>query len=189
MDFQRDSPQRASNATEEAPERAQGDPATVSHEDYVRAVYRNDQFPQPLFDSPPRSNGTATSADSPRLERRGDVRYKCDGSAEFRTEGVEMRTWARVTDISRTGCYVEMQATSPLHTTVNLLIEVEGIRVRTKGEVTTCYPLLGMGIAFKETLDADAEQLQRLLSRLESGEKRQRLNQMSRRICMPLIYF
>ena len=46
------------------------------------------------------------------LERRRDVRYKCNGNAEFHTEGIDVRTRAAVSDISRSGCYVELQATS-----------------------------------------------------------------------------
>ena len=83
-------------------------------------------------------------------ERRRNVRYKCAGSAEFYTEGIDVRTRAAVSDISRSGCYVEMQATSPVHTLVDLFITVNGIGVRVKGVVRTSYPLLGMGIAFTE---------------------------------------
>jgi hypothetical protein len=123
---------------------------SIRHDDYLLAIHQDGIAPQ--------EPGPA--------EHRASFRYKCEGSAEFRTEGFEVRTWARVTDISRSGCYVEMQATSPLHAAVDLLIEVEEIRVRTKGEVKTCYPLLGMGIAFTEMADPDAAQLEKLLSRL-----------------------
>src|SRR6266446_3399744 len=64
------------------------------------------------------------------LERRRDVRYKCDGSAEFHTAGIDVRTRAAVSDISRSGCYVELQATSQVNTSVDMLITVNGIGVR-----------------------------------------------------------
>ena len=102
-------------------------------------------------------------------EKRDNPRYKCEGSAEFRTEGFDVRTWARVTDLSRSGCYVEMQATSPLNTAVSMVIEVKGIRVHAKGTVKTCYPLLGMGIAFTEILDADVLHLEEILHQLAGG--------------------
>jgi hypothetical protein len=140
----------------------------------VRAVHRSDGILEPASSSilSPLVVPSAIADNPPSLpasERRASLRYKCEGSAEFRTEGVEMRTWARVTDISRNGCYVEMQATSPLHSAVNLMVEVDGIRVRAKGEVKTCYPLLGMGIAFGEMGEQDAAQLGKLLSRLANG--------------------
>lgn len=102
-------------------------------------------------------------------EKRDRPRYKCEGSAEFRTEGFDVRTWAQVTDLSRSGCYVEMQATSPLNTAVSMVIEVKGIRVHAKGTVETCYPLLGMGIAFTEIPDADVVHLEEILGQLAGG--------------------
>jgi hypothetical protein len=102
-------------------------------------------------------------------EKRGEPRYKCEGSAEFRTDGFEVRTWARVTDLSRSGCYVEMQATSPLHTAVTLMIEVNGLRVHLKGEVKTSHRMQGMGIAFTEIPDTDRPQLEEIIRQLASG--------------------
>jgi hypothetical protein len=99
-------------------------------------------------------------------EKRGAPRYKCEGSAEFRTEGFEVRTWARVTDLSLSRCYVEMPATSPLNTAVNLMIEVNGLRMHIKGAVKTSYSMLGMGIAFTEIPDTDRLQLQEIIRQL-----------------------
>jgi hypothetical protein len=71
-----------------------------------------------LFLSAPDADRIRPSDSSQVPEKRGEPRYKCEGSAEFRTDGFEVRTWARVTNLSRSGCYVEMQATSPLNTAV-----------------------------------------------------------------------
>ena len=74
-----------------------------------------------LLLTPKKDGGAATATDRPLLsapgayrtqpsetsqvtEKRGEPRYKCEGSAEFRTDGFEVRTWARVTDLSRSGC-------------------------------------------------------------------------------------
>jgi hypothetical protein len=100
-------------------------------------------------------------------ERRQSQRYKCNGSAEFRTDAADVRTWATITDISRGGCYVEMQATSPQETNVNLQIEVEGIRVHVRGTVRVCYPFLGMGIAFTEISPEERERLESILAKLD----------------------
>ena len=96
-------------------------------------------------------------------ERRRDVRHKCEGVAEFYTEGIDERTHAAVSDISRSGCYLEMQATSPVKTLVDLLITVNGIAVRVKGIVRTSYPLLGMGIAFTDITQDAQLQLEELI--------------------------
>ena len=102
-------------------------------------------------------------------ERRKSIRHKCEGSVEFRTEGSDVHTWATVTDISQSGCYVEMQVTSPPDTPVDMLIEVQGIRLQAKGMVRVSYPFLGMGIAFTEITDLDRAHLDDLLLRLAGG--------------------
>ncbi len=109
-------------------------------------------------------------SDPPQVaEKRGAPRYKCEGSAEFRTEGFEVRTWARVTDLSRSGCYIEMQATSPLNTAVSLMIEVNGLRLHVKGAVKTSYAMQGMGVAFTEIPDTDLLQLDEIIRQLAIG--------------------
>jgi hypothetical protein len=112
------------------------------------------------------ANSIQKSEPSLAEEQRGAPRYKCDGSAEFRTEGFEVRTWARVTDLSLSGCYVEMPATSPVNTPVSLMIEVNGLRVHSKGAVKTSYSMLGMGIEFTEIPDTDHLQLEEIIRQL-----------------------
>jgi hypothetical protein len=102
-------------------------------------------------------------------DKRRNPRYKCEGSAEFRSEGSTVRTWATITDLSRSGCYVEMQATSPVDTVLSMTIEVASIRVGVKGVVRVSYPFLGMGIAFTEIFETDKAQFEELLIRLASG--------------------
>ena len=102
-------------------------------------------------------------------DQRRYPRYKCEGSVEFRTEQSSVRTWATVTDLSRSGCYVEMQATSPVDARVDMMIEVTGLRVHAKGVIRVSYPFLGMGIAFTEIAEVDQEQLDEVLVRLASG--------------------
>lgn len=94
------------------------------------------------------AGGTAAIA-----ERRRQPRYKCEGSAEFSVEGSDIRTWGTLTDISMCGCYVELQATFPVDTQLNLLLEVNQVRVQLTGVVRVSYPFLGMGISFSEISD------------------------------------
>ena len=143
----------------------------TSDSEYLRILKRNSEVPRGTGLSPSSASVAKPTqkTDSSSGEKRRRPRYKCEGSAEFRTEGFDVRTWARVTDLSRTGCYVELQATSPLNTAVSMVIDVNGIRVHTKGTVQTCYPLLGMGIAFSEIPDADVVHLEEILRQLAAG--------------------
>jgi len=99
-------------------------------------------------------------------EKRRSPRYKCEGSAELREEGCEVRTWATFTDISLNGCYVEAQATYPAGTLLHMKLEVNGVRVETMGKVRVSYPYLGMGIAFEGMSEDNTSQLKQLLASL-----------------------
>jgi hypothetical protein len=104
-------------------------------------------------------------------ERRQSPRYKCEGSAEFRQEGSDVRTWGTFTDISLNGCYVEMTATFPVGTVVDLGLEAKGVRAQVQGEVRVVYPFLGMGIAFREVSEENRARLKEMVAWLaaESG--------------------
>jgi hypothetical protein len=99
-------------------------------------------------------------------EKRRSPRYKCEGSAEVREEGCDVRTWSTFTDISLHGCYVEAQATYPAGTQLHMKLEANGIRVEANGKVRISYPYLGMGIAFDEMSDESAGHLKQLLASL-----------------------
>ena len=62
-------------------------------------------------------------------EKRRSPCYKCEGSAQLREEGCDVRTWSTFTDISLNGCYVEAQATYPAGTLLHMKLESNGIRV------------------------------------------------------------
>jgi hypothetical protein len=98
-------------------------------------------------------------------EKRRSPRYKCEGSAEVREEGCDVRTWASFTDIGLHGCYVEAQATYPAGTLLHMKLEANGIRLETKGKVRISYPYLGMGI-FEEMSDENVAHLKQLLASL-----------------------
>ncbi len=102
-------------------------------------------------------------------ELRDCTRFKCLGSVEFCIEASEIRTYAKMTDVSLAGCYVEMTSTSPPGTLLNLVVEARDIRFRVKGEVRTSDPCLGMGIAFTEISSTDLGYLHRLLHELSAA--------------------
>ncbi len=97
-------------------------------------------------------------------EKRRAPRYKCEGSAEMRAEGCDVRTWATFTDVSLHGCYVEAQATYPAGSILHMKLDANGIRVETQGCVRVNYPYLGMGIAFKDMSEENQARLRQLLA-------------------------
>ena len=99
-------------------------------------------------------------------EKRRSARYKCEGSAEVREEGCDVRTWATFTDISLHGCYVEAQATYPAGTLLHMKLEANDSRVETMGRVRVSYPYLGMGIAFEGMSEENTIRLKQLLAGL-----------------------
>lgn len=99
-------------------------------------------------------------------EKRRSPRYRCEGSAEVREDGCDVRTWSTFTDISLHGCYVEAQATYPAGTVLHMKLEVNGIRVESKGKVRISYPYLGMGIAFEDMSEENVDRMKQLLASL-----------------------
>jgi hypothetical protein len=97
-------------------------------------------------------------------EKRRSPRFKCEGSAELREDGCDVRTWATFSDISLHGCYVEAQATYPTGTLLQMKLEANGVRVETAGNVRVSYPYLGMGIAFAEMSEENVSRLRGLLA-------------------------
>jgi hypothetical protein len=134
-----------------------GSVSDTGNADYFRALKRSLE------------RDSASAATQQPGDKRRSPRFKCAGSVEFRCPGSTVRTWATVTDLSRNGCYAEMQATSPVDTPLDMIMDVIDIRVQVKGIVRVSYPFLGMGIAFTEISDTDKKQLEEILSRL-AGE-------------------
>jgi hypothetical protein len=97
-------------------------------------------------------------------ERRRSPRFRCNGSAEFRVDGNDIRMWGTLCDVSLHGCYVEMNNTFPVDTRVNLVLEVLGVRAQMPAVVRVSYPFLGMGLCFSEIEPGQQVQLEQLLA-------------------------
>lgn len=117
-------------------------------------------------------SGPAVGSPGSPEERRRNQRYKCEGSAELRTEASAVRTWATFSDISLGGCYVEMMTTYPVGTRLDLKLQVDRYEVNTVAIVRVSYPFLGMGIEFTEMAIEDRHRLEGLIEWLAgvSGE-------------------
>jgi hypothetical protein len=128
--------------------------------DYLRRLKRDqEQQPQTYVEPAP----APAPADSDPQERRRNPRYKCEGSATFRVEGTNVRTWGTFTDLSCSGCYVELKATFPAGAIIDLELELNGVRAQVKGEVRVSYPFLGMGVAFRDLTTENRMQIQAMI--------------------------
>jgi len=115
----------------------------------------------------PQSTGTTYSslASAPWQEKRKSPRYVCDGSVRLQKPG-GASTWARFTDISLHGCYIESASPYSIGTNVDVKLELQGIRVEANGQVRVSYPGLGMGVAFMKISEQEQNHLQELLRRI-----------------------
>jgi hypothetical protein len=128
--------------------------------DYLRRLKR-DQGQQPRGYAEP--DPTPEPVETAPPERRRNPRYKCEGSATFRVEGTNVRTWGTFTDLSCSGCYVELKATFPAGAIIDLELELNGVRAQVKGEVRVSSPFLGMGVAFRDLTTEHRMQIQAMI--------------------------
>jgi hypothetical protein len=98
-----------------------------------------------------------------KQERRRFERYKCDFGAVVDSEGGK-RLWARCSDVSIGGCYLETW--SPLPLGANFHLELEGIVIT--AAVSTCHPNVGMGVRFVEV--AAPQHLEALIEKFRHPE-------------------
>lgn len=96
-------------------------------------------------------------------DKRRSPRFKCEGGARIVESGREVATFVTFTDISIHGCYVEAQATYPVGTALDMVLEAKDMKIETKGTVKVNYPYLGMGIAFVDLSEENRGRLKELL--------------------------
>jgi hypothetical protein len=115
----------------------------------------------------------ATTGGDSRVERRRYPRYQCSGTVQLSKEGTDLPVWVRLADIGLGGCYVETLSPVPLQTTVELVIEAEGLQIRGRGRVRTLHPSVGNGIAFTQMIADDWQRLHQLIARLAAPTPRE----------------
>jgi c-di-GMP-binding flagellar brake protein YcgR len=99
--------------------------------------------------------------------RRQYPRLKLSVPIEFRPEGTEFPIRGATSDLSLSGCYIEMTFTFPVGTVLEISLQLEDpvIAVAT---VVTCDTQVGNGIKFTKMLPEDQELLR---AYLETAEK------------------
>jgi c-di-GMP-binding flagellar brake protein YcgR len=106
--------------------------------------------------------------ESSRQERRKYPRIKAAISVEFKPEGASVASGAETTDLSLSGCYVEMSFTLAVGTKLDLTLWIEDQKVSTKAVVVSNTPQFGNGIEFVEMGEEDRARLEHFVTSRET---------------------
>ena len=96
-------------------------------------------------------------------ERRQYRRYAINGSAELHTKSSNTRSWGFLSDLSVSGCYVEMYFPPVARTELKMTLEINEARILAEGIVRVGHPSLGVGIEFTNVSDEYRQRLSELL--------------------------
>jgi len=94
-------------------------------------------------------------------ERRRFPRYQCRIEALVAPEGSSLRLPAKVTDISMSGCYVEMLSPLPVDSSIELILNSSETTLHAHGKVRISQPGMGMGVSFTALSPEDYENLRK----------------------------
>lgn len=94
-------------------------------------------------------------------ERRYFSRRPCRMEAEVRLQGESSGLSASITDISVSGCYIEMLAPLPVDSVIDVLFKPNDALVNARAKVRTSQTGLGMGISFMDMKPEDFQELLR----------------------------
>ncbi len=94
-------------------------------------------------------------------ERRYFSRRACRLEAEVRLLGESSGLSASITDISVSGCYIEMIAPLPVDSVIDVLFKPNDAMVTARGKIRTSQNGLGMGISFMDIKPEDFQELLR----------------------------
>jgi c-di-GMP-binding flagellar brake protein YcgR len=98
-------------------------------------------------------------------DRRRHPRYTVQVQIEIHPEGTDVPMRFETTDISRSGCYVQMMMPFKVGCSVQMTLWLDGHAVSIRGKVVTQHPQFGNGIMF---VDFEGEREQLLKQYLES---------------------
>jgi PilZ domain len=92
-------------------------------------------------------------------ERRHFKRRACRIEASVSLEGDSSGMSATVTDISASGCFLEMLVPLPVNSLIGITLRPSGETLRLRGRVQTSFVGMGMGVAFTQISSDDCEKL------------------------------
>lgn len=105
------------------------------------------------------------SSDMFSLDRRRFPRYPCTGEVQI-FQGEQRWGWGRVSDISRSGCYIETTHPLPAYSHVQLRLTIAGIFLEIGASVVSSDPMFGMGMDFNVIPPDRWEKLQLVIEKV-----------------------
>jgi CheY-like chemotaxis protein len=102
-------------------------------------------------------------------DRRDESRLECRLGAQVYKPGPKVPHWCSLTDLSSTGCYIEMPSPFPYGTELVIEVRAEEMRLRSRGVVRTVNPGFGMGVRFALDNEEQRQQVEGLLQFLNGG--------------------
>lgn len=84
-------------------------------------------------------------------ERRSVPRYSFIASVEIIEPASDVRMSARISEISRKGCYIDILNPLPVGTKINLRVSCDQGSFLTPGKIIYTQDGMGMGVAFTDT--------------------------------------
>jgi PilZ domain len=92
-------------------------------------------------------------------DRRGAPRYPLVLLAEVTDQLSATKFTARTSDLSRTGCYIDMLSPLPRGTQIHLRLQHQKEMFESAATVMYVSPGLGIGVAFAENLPASQQEV------------------------------
>jgi len=103
------------------------------------------------------ANQPLPSASAP-ADRRASPRFAVQVQIELHEAGSDVPIRTETSDLSRGGCYVQLNLTLTLGTYLHGKLWLDGSPVPFGGRVVTCHPQFGNGIMFLE-FEGDGDQI------------------------------
>jgi hypothetical protein len=97
-------------------------------------------------------------------ERRRAERVKCSISVELRPKGQAV-IWGLASDLSMGGCFVEMAIPLKKESALEVILWLDGNKLRLNGSVASSSPGFGIGIRFADVVPQDQKFLQEHVQR------------------------
>lgn len=113
-------------------------------------------------------NDSATSRPS-GTQKRAFPRYVLIASADITEHGSGARIAGRVSEISRTGCYLDLLNTLPPGTAIHIRITRDQGVFQASGKIVYAQDRMGMGIAFDDLSASELQILDSWLDELKSS--------------------
>ena len=108
-------------------------------------------------------------AEKRKDERRRFQRFSVRGDAEIYVEGTKFAVRGKLTDLSRSGCFVELLPGITLGAKVALILLLSQRQIRVQGVVRSVLSSFGLGIEFEQFEPDELQLLEEVLAELEHG--------------------